>query len=270
MRTPGYFTGKTPSFACQADPRFSYCLYVPRQAPVRSMLVAVHDTLRNNQALRDAFAEHAEASGTLVLAPLFPAGIGSPHDLDDYKYLHSGGVRYDEVLMAMVDEVASRHAVDAARFALFGFSGGAHFAHRLLYLRPERLAALVIAAPGSVTLPDARLRWWAGLADFETRFGRPVDWDALRQVPVHLVVGAADTDPAGTIGSPDHPLWVEGADTAGANRVERLHTLHSQLLALQCKATLETLPGVGHVVDPAVAAAIRFFGAHSWRDGPQP
>lgn len=261
MRPSGYFAGRTPSFACQADPRFSHCLYVPRGTPPRSLLVVVHDTLRNNQSLRDAFAEHAEASGALVLAPLFPAGIGGPRDLDGYKYLRADGVRYDEVLIAMAEEVAARHAVDAGRFALFGFSGGAHFAHRLLYLRPERLSSAVIAAPGSVTLPDPRLPWWAGLADFEARFGRPVDWEALRRVPVHLVVGAADTDPAGTIRSPDHPLWVEGADAAGANRVERLHSLHAQLRARGCRATLEALPGVAHAVEPAVAAAIRFFGA---------
>lgn len=261
MRPPGYFTGRTPSFACQADQRFSYCLYAPCRTPPRVLLVAVHDTLRNNQSLRDAFAEHAEASGTLVLAPLFPAGIGRPDELDGYKYLRADGVHYDELLLAMVEEVAARHAVDAGRFALFGFSGGAHFAHRLLYLRPERLSSAVIAAPGSVTLPDPRLPWWAGLADFETRFGRPVDWAALQRVPAHLVVGAADTNPAGTIRSPDHPLWVEGADAAGTNRVERLRSLHAQLLAHGCRATLEILPGVAHAVGPTVSAAIRFFSA---------
>lgn len=260
-RPLGYFAGRTPSFACQADPRFSCCLYVPRTTRPRSLLVAVHDTLRNNQALRDLFVEYAEASGTLVLAPLFPAGIGDANELDDYKYLRGRDVHYDEVLLAMVGEVSARYAVDGSQFALFGFSGGAHFAHRFLYLRPERLSAVVVAAPGSVTLPDARLHWWAGLADFEARFGRPVDWDALRRVAAHLVVGADDTDPAGTIRAPDHPHWMEGADAAGSNRVERLRALHAQLLAHECKVSFEALPGEGHVVEPIVAAAIRFFDA---------
>jgi pimeloyl-ACP methyl ester carboxylesterase len=255
----GYFIGKTPSFACRADPRFSYCLYVPRQERPHSMLVVVHDTLRNNQALRDLFADYAERSRTLVLAPLFPAGIGDPDDLDEYKCLRVRDLRYDELVLAMVTEVAERYELDAARFSLFGFSGGAHFAHRFLYLQPERLRSVVVASPGSVTLPVASYRWWPGLADFEALFGRPVDWSALRRVPTHLVVGALDTDTAGTIQTADHPHWVEGAAAAGRNRVERLRSLHQHLSAAGVPASYEELPGAGHEIGPAVEAAIRFL-----------
>lgn len=255
----GYFGGKTPSFSCQAHRAFSYCLYVPQSTPVRSVLVVVHDTTRNNQALRDLFAEHAERSGTLVLAPLFPGSLADPVDLDHYKYLRAGDVRYDEALLAMVDEVAGRYALDAHRFALFGFSGGAHFVHRFLYVWPERVSVAVVAAPGSVTLPDPQHGWWAGLADFETRFGRPVDWPALRRVPMLLVAGALDTDTRGTVQSPDHPYWVEGADAAGSNRVERTRSLREYLARAGVAAGYEEIPGAGHEVGPAVGAAIRFL-----------
>jgi pimeloyl-ACP methyl ester carboxylesterase len=261
----GYFIGKTPSFACRADPRFSYCLYVPRQGHPEAVLVVVHDTLRNNHALRDLFAEEAERSRTLVLAPLFPAGIGDPDELDDYKCLRIRDLRYDELLLTMVGEVAERYGVDGARFSLFGFSGGAHFAHRFLYLQPERLSKVVVAAPGSVTLPVTSHRWWPGLADFETLFGRPVDWDALRRVPTHLVVGARDTDTSGTIQTADHPDWIEGADAAGRNRVERMRSLHQHLCAAGVPASYEELMGAGHEIGPAVEAAIRFFGGTARR-----
>ena len=259
----GYLLGRTPSFACQADQRFSYCLYVPQQYAQRStparMLVAVHDTSRNNQSLRDLFAEFAESTNTLVVAPLFPAGIGVADDLDSYKYLRFGDIRFDEVLLKMTSEVAARYGVDDTRFALFGFSGGAHFAHRFLYVQPQRIASLVVAAPGSVTLPVGDYKWWAGLADFERIFGRPVPWDRVCEVPVHLIVGARDTNPVGIVQSKDDPNWVEGAAAAGNNRVERLKTLHARLSQRNARATFEELPGVAHEIGPVVQAAIRFL-----------
>jgi poly(3-hydroxybutyrate) depolymerase len=264
LRPQGYFAGRTPSFACQADPRFSYCLHVPREPHARParLLVAVHDTLRNNQTLRDQFSDYAERTNTVVLAPLFAAGLGAPDDLDDYKYLRAGDIRYDELLLAMAAEVSARYGLDASRFALFGFSGGAHFAHRMLYVHPQRLRVVVAGAPGSVTLPTEDHAWWPGLRDFPSIFGAPVDWASVRAVPTLLVVGADDIDPRGIVNSADHPNWVDGANAAGTQRVERLRTLHAQLAARGCQVTHEALPGVGHVAEPIVEAAIRFLEAH--------
>lgn len=259
----GYWLGRTPTIACRADQRFSYCLYVPpgyaeRESRPR-LLVALHDTLRNHQALRDAFAGHAERVNAIVLAPLFPAGIGTPEDLDHYKYLRFGDLRFDELLLAMAAEVSSKYGVDDSRFAMFGFSGGAHFAHRFLYVHPQRLSALVVGSPGSVTLPTEDHAWWPGLKDFRTHFGREVDWKAVRTVPTLLVVGVDDVDPRGIVSSQHHPNWVEGANAAGANRVERLKSLHAALAKRQDDVSFEALPGVKHEIDPIVQAAIGFF-----------
>lgn len=260
---PPYFTGRTPAIACQADQRFSYCLYVPKaaaEAPQEArVLVAIHDTLRDNQILRDRFVEYAESTRTIVVAPLFPAGIEDPANLDNYKYLRYRDIRFDELVLAMTAEVAARYGVSDARFALFGFSGGAHFAHRFLYVHPSRLSGVVAAAPGSVTLPMDAYRWWPGLAGFEDLFGKPVDWAALKRVPLHLVVGARDTDPGGIVQSRDHPNWVEGAAAAGANRVERLRTLHAALQARGASVSIEELAGAGHELGPVTQAAIRFL-----------
>lgn len=265
----GYLVGKTPSFACQADPRFSYCLHVPRGYAERReaprLLVAIHDTLRNNQALRDHFSDFAEEANTIVVAPLFPAGIGTPDDLDHYKYLRFRDIRFDEILLAMTGEIAARYRVDASRFDLFGFSGGAHFAHRFLYAEPGRLARVIVAAPGSVTLPVEDYRWWPGVGDFAAVFGRPIDWAAVARVPAHLVVGERDTNPGGIIQSRDHPNWVDGADAAGANRVERLKSLHEHLERRGASVTIELLPGVAHEIGPVVQAAIRLLSAPATR-----
>lgn len=258
-----YFIGRTTSIACRADPRFSYCLHVPRmfrtgQNPDR-ILLAVHGTDRRNQQMRDLFSDYAEATNTVVVAPLFPAGLGHDQEVDDYKLLCVSSIRFDQIALSMVAEVAARYAVDARRFLLFGFSGGAHFAHRFFYAYPERLSAVVVGAPGSVTLPQPDRQWWVGLAGFAEIFGHEPDWAAISQVPIHLTVGRADTNPAGIIHSPADPYWMDGAETAGANRVERLGALHRHLAARQCKVSFELLDGVSHELEPIAHAADTFF-----------
>lgn len=262
MKSPNaaYSVGRTPSVACLADQRFSYCLYVPKSVAERPsearLLVAIHDTLRNNQQLRDALADFAEVARTIILAPLFPGNIEEPDNLDNYKYLRYRGIRFDELVLSMAKEVSARYGVSDERFALFGFSGGAHFAHRFLYVHPERLTSVVAAAPGSVTLPVDDYQWWPGLAGFEKIFGKPVDWRSLCRVPTHLMVGDKDTHPGGIVTSRDHPNYVEGALAAGGNRVERLKSLHDALRKRGARVSFEELPGVGHELAPVVAAAI--------------
>ncbi|GAA1656781.1 hypothetical protein GCM10009744_57000 [Kribbella alba] len=93
------------------------------------------------------------------------------------------------MLLAIVDEVAERFPVESEQFYLHGFSGGGQFTHRLRYLHPDRLAAASIPAPGRITQLDDSLPWWLGTKGFEEKFGQPVDFEALRRVPIQLVVG---------------------------------------------------------------------------------
>jgi hypothetical protein len=114
-----------------------------------------------------------------------------------------------------------------------------------------------------VTLPNEQHAWWPGLKDFPARFGRAVDWQAVRRVPTLLVVGDDDVNPRGIVTSADHPSWVEGANVAGANRVERLRALHAALAERQDDVTFQALPGVKHELGPIVRSAIDFFEARA-------
>ena len=265
MEKAFYARGRTTIYACQFDQRFSYCCYVPRAAeenPDRRLplLVAVHGTGRLMTAYRDLFAEFAERHGVVVLAPLFPAGITHPDDLNSYKFLRAGDLHYDAVLLAMLDEAATRWPVDPARFALFGFSGGGHFAHRFFYLHPERLSAVSIGAPGVVTLLDFDHDFWVGVRNFEEKFGKPVDLDQMRRVPVQMVVGGEDTETWEITIRPDSPSWMPGADLAGANRQDRMRALKASFERHGIAVRHDVLPGVAHNGLAMVPLVEQFLG----------
>jgi poly(3-hydroxybutyrate) depolymerase len=257
-----YRSGSTPFFASQGDQRFSYALHLPaahRTTDVRlPLLVVVHGTARTAELYRDALAGFAERHGCVVLAPLFPAGVGDPEDLHNFKFLSYRDIRFDRVLLDIVDEVAARYRVDGRRFLLHGFSGGGQFTHRFLYLHPERLAAASVGAPGRVTMLDPGRPWWIGTADVAERFGRGIDLEALRRVPVQLVVGEADVE-TWEINNPGGANWMPGADAAGRTRVERLRALHANLAAHGIDARFDVVPGVGHNGRQVLPAVERFF-----------
>ncbi|WP_336964607.1 hypothetical protein [Sphingobium aquiterrae] len=258
-----YDFGHTPATACRLDQRFSYLLHVPKEGDpaTRRILVAVHGTERANHVYRDLFAPLADALNLIILAPLFPCGIDDPHDRDNYKYIEYRGIRFDRILLSMVDEVAARYAVPEGPFALFGFSGGAHFVHRFFYLHPHRLSALSVCAPGSPTLLDADRPWWVGVADMEARFGCALNIAAMRRVAVHLAVGLADLDTWEITHRPGSAHWMEGANDSGTTRVDRLRALHRSLQAQGIEARMELLAGVRHERAAMVGQAEKFFSS---------
>ncbi|GBQ70342.1 putative hydrolase [Ameyamaea chiangmaiensis NBRC 103196] len=255
--------GALPAVACTADRRFCFWSYVPRAAfdggrrpPV---LVAVHGSDRRAESLRDQFAPLAERAGAVVVAPLFPLGADDGDRDDGYKYPGVGNARHDRVLLAMLDDLQRRYPVACDRIVLFGFSGGAHFAHRFMFLHPERVRSVSICAPGSVTLPGHPQPWWVGTGDYEARFGRPFPIDALRRVSVHLAVGEDDLSTGLITHTPQSPTWMPGANAAGRTRVDRLHALREALRELGFDPHFETLPGVGHDERAHVINASRFL-----------
>ena len=246
---------RTSYIAYGADPRFSYCLFVPPE--IRKICVYVHGTYRDAAFFRDQLTGFAVSNQVLLVCPLFPAGLIDPWDVENYKLLSYHEVRFDRILLGMMDEIRERYAVSAGRFMLGGFSGGAQFAHRFAYFHAERLSALSLAAPGRVTLLDETLDWWSGVRDAERLFGRAIDIPALRALPIQLLVGENDDDDI-TIAEND-PWWTPGANLAGATRRERLDSLYRQYRRIGCKASLEVIANCGHEWTPLRDTTIRFF-----------
>lgn len=260
-----YDFGHTTVYASRLDQRFAYCAYVPQDYDEEGdktypLAVIVHGTERGMSRYRDAFATFAEENGVIVLSPLFPANICFPGDLSSYKMLRAGELHYDAVLLDMVEEMRERYRVASDRVLMYGFSGGGHFTHRFLYLHPERVLAASVGAPGVVTLLDFERDFWVGVRDFETVFGKAVDLEAMRRVPVQMVIGGDDLETWEITITPKDAWWMEGADLAGKTRNDRIRALKRSLEAQGLDVTLNVVPGVGHDDRRLLPKVQDFFG----------
>lgn len=263
-----YDLGHSTIFSARRDPRFAYCTYAPphmdQATRPMELVVIVHGTGRAFVEYRDAFAEFARWNDCVVLCPLFPVGVRGDGNRDGFKHLSEGEIRYDELLLDMVQEVGEKFGMDVSRFALFGYSGGGQFVNRFTLLHPDRLWAASIGAPGSVTLLDTKQDWWVGVRDMKARFGRELDLDALRRVAVHMIVGSADLETWEITHREGSKFFMPGANDAGRTRPERLQSLKRSFEAAGVNVTLDMVENtphdglkcVGHVQD-FLAQALR-------------
>jgi poly(3-hydroxybutyrate) depolymerase len=196
------YTGSSPAWTCISDNRFCYFLYIPRnyyilpqsQLPL-NLIVLVHGSGRNPYTLRREFSSFAETHSCALLAPLFPVGLIDAQDTVNYKYIKYKDIRYDQVLLAMIDEAAARFGrIDTSRFCLYGYSGGGQFVHRFAYLHPRRVRALACGAPGTQTMLNWEESFPDGVRDWEDVFGAPLDVKAVMDIPSMFVAGDQDTD----------------------------------------------------------------------------
>ncbi|MFD2237637.1 alpha/beta hydrolase [Aureimonas populi] len=243
----GYLSDASAFWAAPSDPRFSYCLYVPRLRHAGSrILVHIHGSHRTPETFRDLMAPFAEETGTIILCPLFPCGVADREDTSSYKRVFHEGLRYDLVLLDMVADAERRLGLATGRFVLAGFSGGGQFVQRFILAHPGRLLAASVGAPGLVTLLDPELPWWRGLRGLEAVIGAPVDMAALAALPLQVLVGDQDIRPEGVQSRPGSTLWMEGINDTGATRLERAAAFVESLRARGLTPRHDVIPGVGH------------------------
>ena len=245
-----YDLGETTIFAASCDPRFHYMLYVPQavdEAGPVELVVAVHGTGRTSAfEFRQAFIDFAEFHRCAVFCPIFPANVMGDGRRSGYKYMIENELRYDRLLLAMIAEASAKYGRDWSRFALFGYSGGGHFAHRFAILQPEHLWAVSIGAPGSVTLLDETRDWWVGVRDLESKFGSKLNLAALKDLPVQMVVGALDLETWEITHKPGSLYYMDGANDAGETRVDRLTALAQSFRSAGISVSLDVVQGVSH------------------------
>lgn len=115
--------------------------------------------------------------------------------------------------------------------------------------------------------------WWLGTKDVAEIFGAPVDLAAMREVPVQLVVGAADVE-TWEINNPGGANWMDGAELAGRTRIERLRTLRRDYLDNGLTVRFDLVPGVAHsgskIRPVAQAFLAALFRGEDWRQPQYP
>lgn len=239
---------------CKADPRFSYHTYIPEAAASCKekkyrVMSFIHGTGRTIEEYRELFKDFAEKNDLVLIFPMFPGGLKGDDDFNSYKLLKYEDVRYDNIFLSMVEELAERFpAIDTEKIFLYGWSGGGQFVHRFLYTHPERLAALMVGGPGRPTYLDDRYDFYWGTGDFEKVFGTPLNMEEIRRVPVRLLLGEQDTKYIG-----DSPF--------GTSRMERLLNLKKNYEENGLNVSMELIPGMGHKGHDDIKAGyvMRFF-----------
>lgn len=274
-----FLVGHVPLKALASDPRVSYALYIPpsrydadpnpAQLP---LLVWVHGTGRKWDIIHEEeFILFADQTPCAILAPLFPAGLDGPNDLDSYKKLHSLSLRSDQALLSILDEIKLRWpGIRTDKIFLMGYSGGGQFTHRFLYLYPEKLEAVTVGAPGKATVLDFSQKWPVGVADTQRLFGRSVDLNRIKQVAIHMVVGSEDNR---IHGGKEFWAWLQqykdeavsqqglvALDKVEQGRLQILEDLHFAWKRDGIDSKLEILPGIAHEAGRARKYMLRFLG----------
>ncbi|MGF3056026.1 hypothetical protein [Microbacterium sp. YY-01] len=225
-RFSGHLTEDIRAIHLEADPRFSYSLIMPRELDDQTRLVVVvHGSERDPIAAMTRFRELALWCNAVILAPMFPRFPNDAGDLVGYKILRWDGINYDEILFAMVQEAHERYGVPLGRFALSGYSGGGQFVERFALFHAQHLLCAAIGAPGRVTLPTSEHTWWVGVGNTQEQIGMSADLEALRMLPIQLVVGALDIGEGYPVPR-ESGIWRDDLELAGSTRLERATTLY--------------------------------------------
>ena len=219
-------------------------MYVPesavRGAPV---LVAVHGVSRNAHEQAVVFSRLCDARGAVLLVPIF-----TKEQHRDYQRLgrKGRGPRVDLLLQRYLSEVASLSGADVTQIRLFGFSGGAQFAHRYLMAHPHRVARAVIAASGWYTFPDRARKYPYGIRVNSSLRGVHFSPEQFLRVPIDVFIGNRDTGPTNMRNSADLDAQ------QGANRVERARRWVAAMrtaasaYGLRRRVSLTEVPDIDH------------------------
>jgi pimeloyl-ACP methyl ester carboxylesterase len=168
-----------------------YFAYVPRSAkPGAPLFLCVHGITRNaaEQAIR--FRDIAETYGAVLVAPLFTT---TAHRMYQQFGASVRGPRSDKALLTVIEDIAQLTSCDGARVHLFGFSGGAQFAHRFAMAYPDKVSRLVIAAAGWYTLPTQKRPFPWGLRARSHIADLTFDPDQFLRIPTKVLVGSRDS-----------------------------------------------------------------------------
>jgi pimeloyl-ACP methyl ester carboxylesterase len=249
LPTPlGTREGRVRARCIDGDRLTDYFEFVPTRVDRRApLLVSVHGVSMNAREHAELFAEQAERLGVVVVAPFF-----APECFPGYQRPAGRRGRSIRFLERVVADVRARHGLVRSRFSLFGFSGGAQFAHRYALLRPRRVRALIVAAAGWYTWPDRLLPYPLGLGPRPGRGRLRIRLRRFLRIPVRIAVGELDDARDPTLNPAS-----EIDQLQGQNRIERARSWAEALR--RAAAARGLVPAVSHSILPRTG--------HSFEEG---
>ncbi len=216
------------------------------------LVVSVHGIARNAPAHVYRLIEEADRYGLTVAAPLFAKEkYGQYQQLQDPK----SGVRSDLALLDIIAAASRLSQASAQKILLFGFSGGAQFAHRFVLTHPQRVSSAVLVAAGWYTFPDQAQSYPFGLDLSEAELNIDFDLRGALEVPQHVMVGELDVERDNSLRQSRRLDRVQGH-----TRLERAYRWVEAMGEFQqagngVAPTFLTLPDVGHNFTAAVERA---------------
>ena len=142
-----------------------------------------------------SWARFADAAHLVLVGPTFQTTLEEVHSRKGYYYpeLWSG-----EATLKALEQIRAKTGVQTDKLLVFGFSAGAHFAHRFALWKPEKVAAFVAYSarwwdepkvslrdtPGLIMCGEADERFDPSFAFFVQgrRLGLPLIWRSYRDL----------------------------------------------------------------------------------------
>ena len=212
---------------------FKYLVRIGPDPASGPVMVAVHGIAREPSMLLRFLAECADAGNYTLIAPVF-----NQRSYGDYQRLGRAGLgaRADLALNAMLEDARAWLGIRGP-VHLFGFSGGAQFAHRFVYANPGVVRSGALASAGWYTPPDAGRRFPWGTRKTRRMPGVEFSAGALLETPSLVMVGALDD------ARDDALRKLPRVDrTQGLTRIERARWFHETI----ARRAREHAPHVAH------------------------
>lgn len=207
-------SGRPISICFGESDRLDYFTYIPKSAgPGSPLLCAVHGLRRSAAQQVFQLKQWAEEYGIVVFAPLFAR--------DQFRYFqtltpNAAGALPEDAFDAALDDCVERFGLRPREQYLFGFSGGAQFAHRYTLIGSKSFDRLILMAPGWFSMPTKDLPYPYGIGWSEALGLRKIAVEGLSNCPTLVMVGERDTKRTASL---NQDQIVD--EHQGRNRVER-------------------------------------------------
>lgn len=214
LPAPSLERGKPIPICWGEENRLDYFVYIPKSVrPDSPVVAAIHGLRRSAAQQIFQLKAQAERCGMILFAPLFSR--------DQFRHFqtlapNATGMTPEAAFEIALDDCCTRLELDEPRLLLFGFSGGAQFAHRYALVANRPIERIALMAPGWFTMPDHELPFPFGLGYSQELGKRELNLRRALQIPTLLMVGERDTKRTSSLNQ--DPIIDEHQ---GENRLER-------------------------------------------------